>query len=151
MKMRVVTPTCNLNTIRDGRGAIFSFIPEQPIVEFTHQFIKAGHVRGNHCHPEFDEYILLVDGSGVEVERDMVTGEEHFIYMSKGECIYIPRDTYHVFMAITDCQSVSFLTKRWDECKVPIRHSNLGLGAGDHGDPESPYHEEQSKASRHAS
>ena len=150
MKMRSFKPNCNLNTIRDGRGAVFSFIPDQPIVEFTHQFIKAGKIRGNHCHPEFDEYILLVDGSGVEVEKDTATDEEHFIYMAKGECILIPRNTYHVFLAITDCQSVSFLTKRWDDCEVPILHSNLGLGEGDHGDPKSVFYKEQKKVSRHA-
>ena len=62
MRMKSFKPNCNLATIRDGRGAIFSFVPDAPILEFTHQFIKAGKIRGNHCHPEFDEYILLVDG-----------------------------------------------------------------------------------------
>lgn len=150
MKMRSFKPACNLATIRDGRGAIFSFVPEQPIMEFTHQFIKAGKIRGNHCHPEFDEYILLVDGTGVEVEKDIESGAESFIYMAKGECIYIPRGTYHVFMAITDCQSVSFLTKRWDDCAQPIIHENLGFGAGDHGDPNSPHFQAQNKDTKHS-
>jgi dTDP-4-dehydrorhamnose 3,5-epimerase-like enzyme len=149
MRMKSFKPGCNLNTIRDGRGAIFSFVPDAPILEWTHQFIKAGKVRGNHCHPEFDEYILLVDGAGVEVEKDEAAGKEHFIYMNKGECIYIPRGTYHVFLAITDCQSVSFLTKRWDDCKQPIIHQNLGLGEGDHGDPKSAFYQEQNKTSQH--
>lgn len=140
MKMKVIKAGCNLNTISDGRGAIFSFVPERPIVEWTYQVIKAGKVRGNHCHPEFDEFILLVAGQGVEVEKDLATGEENFIYMAQGTCIYIPRRTYHVFQAITDCWSVSFLTKKWDDCTVPIRHSNLGHGKGDHGDPENIYH-----------
>ena len=149
MKMKSFKPDCNLNTIRDGRCAIFSFVPDAPILEFTHQFIKAGKIRGNHCHPEFDEYILLVDGAGVEVEVSTKTGKESFIYMNKGECIYIPRKTYHVFLAITDCQSVSFLTKRWDDCKKPIVHQNLGLGEGDHGDPKSEFNKTQNKTSRH--
>ena len=51
MRMKSFKPTCNLNTIRDGRGAIFTFVPDAPILEWTHQFIKAGKVRGNHCHP----------------------------------------------------------------------------------------------------
>ncbi len=149
MKMKAFKPNCNLSTIKDGRGAIFSFVPETPILEFTHQFIKAGKVRGNHCHPEFDEYILLVDGEGVEVEKNTETGEEHFVYLSKGECVYIPRGTYHVFLAISDCQSVSFLTKRWDDCEKPIIHENLGMGGGDHGDPTSPYYKSQNKDSKH--
>jgi len=150
MRMKAFKPSCNLSTIKDGRGAIFSFVPDQPILEFTHQFIKAGKVRGNHCHPEFDEYILLVDGQGVEVEKDIETGAEHFVYLAKGECVYIPRGTYHVFMAISDCQSVSFLTKRWDDCEKPIVHENLGMGGGDHGDPNSPYYKEQNKDSKHS-
>jgi len=134
-----VQPGCNLDTIKDGRGAIFSYVPKAPIVEWTHQFIKAGKVRGNHCHPEFDEYILLVAGNGVEVAQNP-DGTETRIDMSKGTCIFIPQGTYHVFLAITDCESVSFLTKKWDDCTQPIVHTNMGYGAGDHGDPNSPYY-----------
>jgi dTDP-4-dehydrorhamnose 3,5-epimerase-like enzyme len=150
MRMKSFTPSCNLNTIADGRGAIFSFVPASAIVEWTYQVIKAGKIRGNHCHPEFDEYILLVNGQGVEVEKNLKTGKESFISMAKGTCIFIPRNTYHVFQAITDCESVSFLTKKWDDCGVPIRHANLGHGRGDHGDPASPYHAQRNKGARRA-
>lgn len=150
MKMRIFKPQCNLSTLKDGRGAIFTFVPDAPIVEWTHQFIKAGKVRGNHCHPEFDEYILLVTGEGVEVEKDTKTNEEQFIFMSKGTCIFIPKSTSHVFIAITDCESVSFLTKRWDDCKAPIIHENLGHGNGDFGDPNSPFHKAQHAKQTHA-
>lgn len=143
MAIEVVKAVCNLNTIKDGRGAIFSFIPDDPILEWTYQIIKSGKIRGNHYHPEFDEYILLVEGSGVEVERDSETGEELFVPMAPGTCIYIPRGTSHVFMAITDCRSVSFLTKQWKECNEPIVHENLGYGQGDFGDPSSQYHQGQ--------
>ena len=143
MNIKIINPSCNLNTIRDGRGAIFSYVPKKPIMEWTHQFIKADKIRGNHCHPEFDEYILLVDGQGVEVEKDMNNEQEYFVPMSKGTCIFIPRNTYHVFLAIEDCQSVSFLTKPWDDCDQPIIHQNLGMGKGDFGDPESDFHGKQ--------
>jgi dTDP-4-dehydrorhamnose 3,5-epimerase-like enzyme len=79
MKIKIVKPSCNLNTIKDGRGGIFSYIPEAPIHEWTHQYIKAGKIRGNHSHPEFDEYIMLIDGAGVEVEKDPETNEENFV------------------------------------------------------------------------
>ena len=141
MNIKEFTPSCNLNTVKDGRGAIFSFIPNAPILEWTHQFIKSGKIRGNHSHPEFDEYILLVSGSGIEVEKDIESNNEYKIYMSKGSCVYIPRNTFHVFMAITDCESVSFLTKKWDDCDFPIIHENLGYGDGDHGDPNSPFYQ----------
>jgi len=150
MKIIKFKPSCNLNTVKDGRGAIFSFVPEEPIVEWTHQFIKSGKVRGTHCHPEFDEYIMLVSGEGMEVEKVPETDEEEFHYMAKGDCIYIPRNTYHVFLAITDCESVSFLTKKWNDCDKPIIHENLGLGEGDHGDPESNYHKERDIEEKHS-
>ena len=148
-KMKIFRPRCNLNTIADGRGAIFSFVPHRPIAEWTYQVIKAGKVRGNHCHPEFDEYILLVSGQGVEVEKNIKTGKESFVYLAKGECVYIPRGAYHVFSAITDCESVSFLTRRWDKCEAPILHEDLGHGAGDHGDPRSFYHATRHRSTKH--
>ena len=143
MKIKYFERSVNLDTIKDGRGAIFSFVPDKPIHEWTHQFIKSGKIRGNHCHPEFDEYIMIVSGEGVEVEKDIETGKEDKFYMSKGTCIYIPSNTYHVFMAITDCESVSFLTKPWDKCKNPIIHENLGHGEGDHGDPLSKFNKKK--------
>jgi mannose-6-phosphate isomerase-like protein (cupin superfamily) len=137
-RMHILEPSCNLDTVKDGRGAIYSFLPNEPIVEWTYQFIKSGKVRGNHSHPEFNEYILLVAGNGVEVGEGP-DGSETKLFMSKGTCIYIPRGTDHVFLAITDCESVSFLTKRWEDCERPIIHRNLGFGSGDHGDPKSPF------------
>ncbi len=150
MKMKSFKPNCNLATIRDGRGAIFSFVPDAPILEFTHQFIKGGKIRGNHCTRSLTNTSCLWDGAGVEVEVDIKTGKESFIYMNKGECIYIPRKTYHVFLGHHRLPSVSFLTKRWDDCKHPIVHQNLGLGDGDHGDPKSAFNKFQNKDARHA-
>lgn len=134
MKIKKIHPECNLATIRDGRGGIFTFYPDKPVVEFNFQFINKNKIRGNHYHPEFDEYYLLTDGYGVMVTKDE-KGKEDFLYFSKGECISIPQGTSHVFYAVTDCNLVTFLTKKWDDCKVAIVHENLGMGTGDHGDP----------------
>jgi len=140
MKIEKLLPSCNLDTVRDGRGGIFTFIPKDPIVEFNFNIIKAGKVRGNHYHPEFDEYFLLTSGEGVLVTRDSPDVKEEFIYLSKGHCTFTPKGTRHVFVAISDCTAVAMLTKKWDECKQPIVHENLGMGKGDHGDPTSEYH-----------
>ena len=86
-------------------------------------------------------YILLVSGQGAIIEKG--EKEDHFLRMSKGMCVYIPRNTSHVFLATTDCESVSFLTKPWNDCENPIIHENLGHGKGDFGDPDSAHHEEQ--------
>ncbi len=134
MKIKRIEPDCNLNTIRDGRGGIFTFYPKDPIVEFNFQFVNKGKIRGNHFHPEFDEYYLFTSGHAVVVTKDE-TGKEEFLYCSKGDVIYIPSGAPHVTYAITDFNFVTFLTKKWDDCEVPIVHENLGMGTGDHSDP----------------
>ena len=134
MKIRKIEPECNLDTIRDGRGGIFTFYPKDPIVEWNFQFVNKGKIRGNHYHPEFDEYYLFTDGHAVVVSKDE-TGKEEFLYASKGDCIHIPSGVPHVTYAVTDFNMVTFLTKKWNDCKTPIVHENMGMGAGDHGDP----------------
>ena len=143
MKIEEILPLCNLNTVKDGRGGIFTFIPKDPIVEFNYNMVKAGKVRGNHYHPEFDEYYLLVSGQGVLVTKDGPGAEDEFVYLSPGHCVRTPKNTSHVFLAITDCTLIVLLTKKWDDCKQPIVHENLGMGKGDHGDPRSNYYKEQ--------
>ncbi len=131
MKIQRIFPTANLDTVKDGRGGIFTFIPKDPIVEFNYNFIKEGKIRGNHYHPEFDEYFLLTEGEGVLVTREEESSEQEFIYLSKGHCAYTPKGTMHVFLAITDCVAVAMLTKKWDDCKDPIIHVNVGMGKGE--------------------
>ena len=143
MKIEEILPLCNLNTVKDGRGGIFTFIPKDPIVEFNYNMVKAGKVRGNHYHPEFDEYYIIVSGQGVIISKDGPDAEDEFLYLSPGHCIRTPKNTSHVFLAITDCTLIVLLTKKWDDCKQPIVHENLGMGKGDHGDPESNFYKEQ--------
>lgn len=127
MKLKKIQPECNLATVRDGRGGIFTFYPEKPVVEFNFQFINKGKIRGNHYHPEFDEYYLFTKGNGVVVSKDE-NGKEEFIYVGKGDCVYIPQGASHVTYAITDIEYVTFLTKKWNDCKTPIAHEDLGMG-----------------------
>jgi mannose-6-phosphate isomerase-like protein (cupin superfamily) len=134
MRIKKLDPESNLDTIRDGRGGIFTFYPDKPIVEFNFQFINKGKIRGNHFHPEFDEYYVITDGNGVLVSKDE-NGKEEFLYVGKGDCTFTPSGVSHVLYAITDMNIVTFLTKKWNDCKVPIVHENLGMGTGDHGDP----------------
>lgn len=140
MKIERIDPECNLDTVRDGRGGIFTFYPKDPILEYNFNIIKAGKVRGNHFHPEFDEYYLVVDGEGVLVTRDSPDSKEEFLWLSRGQCTFTPKGVNHVFIAIKDTTLVTMLTKRWNDCKIPIIHENLGMGKGDHGNPSSPYY-----------
>lgn len=133
MKIKKLSPESNLETVRDGRGGIFTFYPGAPIVEFNFQFVNKNKIRGNHYHPEYDEYYLITKGNGVIVTK--TKNKEEFLYVGEGDCVYIPQGEPHVLYAITDCTMVTFLTKKWDDCKQPIVHENMGMGTGDHGDP----------------
>ena len=135
MKIKKMNPICDLRTVKDGRGGIFTWLPKDPIVEFNFVFIKANKLRGNHYHPEFDEYFLITEGQGVIVSKSSKKGKEEFLYMGKGDCFYIPKGTNHVFYAITELNAIAMLTKKWDDCNPAIVHENLGMGDGDLGDP----------------
>ncbi len=119
-KQEILKPSCNLSTISDGRGGIFTWIPEDVIVEFNMLYFQPGKTRGNHYHPEFVEYFLVVDGSGVMVSKDSEGGEKNIIHMSRGMCVRNPIGLVHTFYAITPVTAVALLTKKWDDCKEPI-------------------------------
>jgi len=103
----------------DNRGAIYSYIPYDNLVEFVYIDTKQGVTRGHHYHEEFDEYIMLVNGEGIYLEK-LEDGSTRKIVMGAGQTIYIPRLTPHTFVPLTDCKSVSMLTKAWDSCNKPI-------------------------------
>jgi mannose-6-phosphate isomerase-like protein (cupin superfamily) len=128
MKIKKLVPECNLSTVQDGRGGIFTFYPEKPIVEMNFQFINKGCVRGNHYHPEFDEYYLFTEGNGVLVSD--ADGKEEFLYVGTGDCLYIPQGVSHVTYAITDIKYVTLLTKKWDDCSTPIVRVDFGMDSG---------------------
>jgi len=118
-KMEIFFPSCNVDTVKDGRGGIFTWIPQDKIVEFNLLYFAPGATRGNHYHPEFVEYSLIVEGSGIIVNRDKL-GNERIIHVSKGSCVRFPPGVIHAIYAITNLTVIALLTKPWDDCKVPI-------------------------------
>lgn len=117
-RIRLLDPDINDKAI-DQRGAIYSFIPKDAIVEFCYINTKQGSVRGHHYHKEFDEYIMLVEGEGVYLEKINETTTRKIV-LGPGQTIHIPSLTPHTFVPLTDCKSVSLLTKRWDHSLEPI-------------------------------
>jgi len=103
----------------DARGAIYSYVPKSAIVEFVYIDTKQGTIRGQHYHEEFEEYIMLVSGEGLYIEP-LEDGTNRKIVMAPGQAIYIPINTPHTFIPLTDCKSISMLTKKWDDCTKPI-------------------------------
>ena len=59
-KVEILKPECNLETVRDGRGGIFTWIPDEPLVEFNMLYFQPGKTRGFHYHPHFIEYSLVI-------------------------------------------------------------------------------------------
>lgn len=117
-KIQLLVPDINDKAI-DHRGAIYSFVPFDKIVEFVYIDTKAGVTRGHHYHTEFNEYILLVHGEGIYLEP-LENGTTRKIVMGAGQAIYIPVGAIHTFVPLTDCKAVSMLTKQWNDCKQPI-------------------------------
>ncbi len=120
MKIELLPPSCNLETVRDGRGGIFTWLPKDPIVEFNILYFLPGKTRGHHYHPEFNEYFLVVEGSGVMVQRANGDEPEELVHMSRGDCVRTPIGISHTFYAITPVTAVALLSKRWDDCATPI-------------------------------
>ena len=112
-------PSCNLQTIRDGRGGIFTWVPPEPILEWNMLIFHPNKIRGNHYHLEFVEYFMVVEGYGTMVSKDK-EGKEVFFHLSKGQCLRIPIGIPHAFHAIEFTTAMAFLTKRWDDCNPPI-------------------------------
>ena len=123
--IELLSAACNISTVQDGRGAIFTWIPDQPIVEFNMLYFLPNKIRGNHFHPEFTEYFLVVDGTVVMVTKDPKTGKEINMHASRGVCFRTPPNTPHAVHAITQSICISMLTKEWDKCNPPIIHEDI--------------------------
>ena len=124
-KMEAFFPTCNVDTVKDGRGGIFTWVPQDAIKEFNLLYFTPGATRGNHYHPEFVEYSLIVEGQGIAVTRDKKSKEERIIHLSKGSCVRTPAGITHAIYAITNMTVIALLTKPWDDCKVPIVRESI--------------------------
>tara|TARA_Y100000034_G_C6897865_1_gene414420 strand:- start:1444 stop:1818 length:375 start_codon:yes stop_codon:yes gene_type:complete len=118
-KLRILKPSVNTATLEDGRGGIFTYFPEiGQIAEWSYIVTHKGTDRGHHHHPEFDEYIMFVDGHGCYTEK---YGDEEFVHLvGPGDCLYIPKDSNHTFKPLEDCKLIALLTKKWDDCDIPI-------------------------------
>jgi mannose-6-phosphate isomerase-like protein (cupin superfamily) len=110
----------NLSTIYDGRGGIFSWVPQEDIKEFTFLFFHPNKLRGNHYHPEFTEYFLVVEGELVLT----CFSKDGKLPMTKllgvGSCFRTPPGVTHAIHAITPSKCISLITKPWEKCVNPI-------------------------------
>ena len=119
-QIQVIHASCNISTVQDGRGAIFTWVPNVPIKEFNMVYFLPNKIRGNHYHPEFTEYFLVVDGTVVMVTRDPKTGKEINMQAGRGTCFRTPPGVTHAVHAVTESICISMLSKPWDDCSEPI-------------------------------
>ncbi len=116
-KIEILTPTISDSGI-DSRGAVYTYVPQQDIKEFNYIFTCAGVNRGYHCHDEFDEYVMLVHGEMIIIE--LIGNDNRKIVLGPGQTVRIPKSVPHVFVSVTDCKFLNFLTKPWHLCNKPI-------------------------------
>jgi|TARA_B110000211_G_scaffold108850_1_gene126207 dTDP-4-dehydrorhamnose 3,5-epimerase-like enzyme len=120
--LKIIRPDLNLDTVRDGRGFISTYFPQESIKEFNIVYFHAGMVRGMHYHPHFVEYSLIAAGEGVFVYRtdadDPAT--EKSLILSKGMCLRTPKGVVHTIYSITELTVVASLSNRWDDSDPPI-------------------------------
>jgi len=117
-KIKILEPDIGEKAV-DHRGAIFSYVPKDPIVEVVYIKSNPTGVRGKHYHKHFDEYIMMVQGEGIYYEP-LEDGNERKIIIGAGQTIYIPKYTPHTFWPLTECKSVSMLTAKWNDFEDPI-------------------------------
>ena len=115
----MLEPSCNPSTVLDGRGGIFTFIPDTPLVELNLVYIKAGRSRGFHFHKHFTEYFLVVSGKGYYVAQNG-DGMRKSWLVSGGEMLVLPPCIPHVVYALDDMICIAGLTRKWDDCPEPI-------------------------------
>lgn len=124
-QIEILDASCNISTVNDGRGAIFSWFPEEPIKEWSMLFFIPNKIRGNHFHPEFTEYFLVTDGAVVLVTRDANTGQNINMICGKGVCFRTPPNVPHAVHSISPSICISFLTSKWNDAERPIVYENL--------------------------
>lgn len=120
--LKLIRPDTNLDTVRDGRGFISTYLPEDDIKEFNIVYFHPGMVRGMHYHPHFVKYSLVASGTGMFVYRtdpEDKNSDGSFV-MSKGTCVRIPIGVVHTIYSITELTLVASLSKRWKDSEPPI-------------------------------
>ena len=120
--LKILRPTVNLDTVRDGRGAILTWVPEEPIVEFNLLNFRPSMVRGMHYHNHFVEYSLCVDGEGMfvyRIDKDDPSSEKS-LHITKGFCVRTPKEVVHTIYSISELSLIAMLTKQWDKSQPPI-------------------------------
>lgn len=125
--LTLIDPSCNLATLQDGRGGVFTWADLPKLDEINLIITRAGENRGFHYHTEFREWVMVVEGEGVYMRwtpenepRFGGDGQFPFTKMGPGNLIHFPMGAPHTLVALTDIKILAMLDKRWDDCENPI-------------------------------
>lgn len=112
-------------TLEDGRGAIYTWVPDEPILEFNLLYFHPGKSRGNHFHPEFTEYFMVAQGVVALFTREPKSNKIINRLCGEGTVFRSAPRVPHTILAITEAKCISLITKPWDTCDVPIVYEPL--------------------------
>jgi mannose-6-phosphate isomerase-like protein (cupin superfamily) len=118
-------PGCNIDTVKDGRGGIFTWVPKELIKEIDLVYITPG-LGKEDIQNDFTEYFLMVDGSGVMVFQDP-EGHQEIHHMSRGDCVYCTPGIVHSFHAITPAVSLMLRSKALGEASPLGNEMKFGM------------------------
>jgi mannose-6-phosphate isomerase-like protein (cupin superfamily) len=113
------------STLLDGRGAIFTWVPKEDIKEFNLVIFEPGKVRGNHFHPEFTEFFMVVEGQVAVFTEEKVTRKSINTLAGPGFVFKAEPFAPHAIRSITAAKCISMITKPWAECETPIVYEPL--------------------------
>lgn len=119
-KLQILRGVADLSTLLDDRGGIFTWIPNEEIKEFNLVLFEQGKLRGNHFHPEFTEYFLVVEGVVAIFTEDLDSKKTINTIGSSGFLFKALPGVPHAIKAITPAKCISLITKEWDRCKIPL-------------------------------
>lgn len=124
-EIEILSGRADLGTLNDDRGGIFTWVPSDEIREFNLLYFNAGKIRGNHYHPEFTEYFLVLEGAIALFTIDPKTRETINMLCGEGTVLKSAPFVPHAIQAVTSARCMSLITKPWNECTTPIVYVGL--------------------------
>lgn len=112
-------------TLVDERGEITNVL-NRPIRHVAVITSRKGSIRGNHWHPEDEQYMYLISGRYRSVTKDLDTGEATEQIVESGSLVYCPPRVVHAYEFLEDSVFLNLTLddrdpKRFAEHTIPER------------------------------
>ncbi|MBI3051404.1 methyltransferase domain-containing protein [Candidatus Woesearchaeota archaeon] len=100
----------------DARGEITNVI-EQPVSHIAVIKSAKGSIRGNHYHPEQEQYVYLITGSYESISKEMKTGRVEKVNVEAGDLVHTPPMIAHAMKFLEDSIMLNITTGNRDANK----------------------------------